>query len=187
VTTGDVFTATAEAALAVPVLIVTLAPGIDATEDARGAAVTVAGAVGRAVAGTGVQVGRGVGLAVAVAVACPPVSNGVMMPEVAGVAVGGSGVGEGDDEGGAVPLFAVAVGGAVGVTHADAISVAAPAEPVDHPSMMRRIPAVSAAPLLMTSRPCLPLYPSIPLPLVPRRNHSVHLAELRAILSNLPA
>jgi hypothetical protein len=102
-----------------------------------------------------------------------------MMPEVAGVAVGGSGVGEGDGDGDAVPPFAVAttVGGAVGVTHADAISVAAPAEPVDHPSMMRKTPAVSAAPIPTTSRCCLPLCPSIPLPLVPRRNHSLYLAQ----------
>jgi hypothetical protein len=177
--TGDDFTATAEAALAVPVPTVTLAPGSTATEAARVAVVTVGGGVAGNVAGTGVQIGRGVGLAMTVVVAWPLVSNGVMMPEVAGVAVGGSGVGdgEGDGDGDMVPLLAVAVGGAVGVTHADAISVAAPAEPVDQPSMIRSIPAVSAAPVPTTSRCCLPLCPSIPLPLVPRRSHSLYLAQ----------
>lgn len=67
--TGDGFTAITEAALAVPVLTATLAPGSEATEAARGGTIAVAVAATVAVAGAGVQVGRGVGLAMAVAVA----------------------------------------------------------------------------------------------------------------------
>lgn len=165
--------ATADAALVVPVLRVAFATVSGVAEGTRGTAVMVAAA------GTGVQTGSGVGLAVAAAAGCPPESNGVMIPEVAGVAVGGNGVGDGDGdgEGDAVPLLAATVGSAVGVTHAEADSVAAPAEPADHPRPMKRIPAVSAAPILTTNRCCLPLCPCIPLPLVPRRSHSLYLAE----------
>jgi hypothetical protein len=164
--------ATADTTLAALVPTVARAVGSDvAAVDTCGAVFTVA------VAGTGVQGGSGVGLAVTVTAICPPLDNGPLNPEVADVAVGGSGVGDGEGEGDAVPPLAVTVGGAVGVTHAGTTSVAAPASPTDHPRNIASIPAVNAAPMPTTALRRPSLCPSIPLPLIPRRNHSLYLAE----------